>query len=60
MINADVFPAEAGVTQAALQSTQILRRYEPYLFPPLIEFETISASEYQLQATNAPGESAPP
>jgi hypothetical protein len=54
MIKAKDFPADVGVTQAALQSAQILRRYDLYLFPPLIDFETISADDYQLQGTNTP------
>ena len=54
MINTEAFPTDVGVTQAALQITQMLRQFDSYLFPPLIDFETISADDYRLQGTNAP------
>ena len=53
ILHADGFPTDAAVVQASLQCVQKLRRFETYLFPPLIEPETVPAAEYRLQATPA-------
>lgn len=60
MIRADGLPADAAVVQAALECVHKLRRFETYLFPPLIELETVPAAEYRLQATPVSKNGPPP
>jgi hypothetical protein len=54
ILHARGFLTDAAVVQASLECVQKLRRLETYLFPPLIEPETVPAAEYRLQATPAP------
>ena len=60
MIGADGFPTDAAVVQASLECVQRLRRFETYVFPPLIELETVPAAQYRLQATPAAEIGPPP
>ncbi|MFX0198543.1 MAG: ABC transporter permease [Candidatus Hodarchaeota archaeon] len=46
MMNQDRMPEPMEVASVASSSVQRLRTVEPYLFPPLIQFETINASDY--------------
>lgn len=46
MIERETMPDPLEVGQVASKSVERLRTVEPYLFPPLIQFETIDASEY--------------
>jgi hypothetical protein len=46
------FPTDAAVTALASQSTQRLRSLRTYLFPPLIQFQTIAAADYSIGSTN--------
>ena len=51
MFDQDRMPEPIEVASVASSSVQRLRTVEPYLFPPLIQFETINASDY-VQSTN--------
>jgi hypothetical protein len=44
----DELAAELEVASLASSSMERLRAVEPYLFPPLVQFQTIDASEYVL------------
>ncbi len=46
MVNRDSMPEPTEVASVASSSVQRLKTIEPYLFPPLIQFETINASDY--------------
>ncbi len=46
MIDRDKMPGTLEVAAIASSSVERLRTVEPYLFPPLIQFKTIEASEY--------------
>jgi len=46
MINRDRMPGTLEVAQVASNSMDRLRTIEPYLFPPLVRFKTVDASEY--------------
>lgn len=46
MVKQDKMPEPIEVASVASSSVQRLRTIEPYLFPPLIQFETINASDY--------------
>ena len=46
MVNQDKMPEPIEVASVASSSVQRLRTIEPYLLPPLIQFETINASDY--------------
>ena len=54
MINSDHFPAEQAVSAVSADSVRKLSGFRTYLFPPLVEFETVPAAEFQPLATNAP------
>lgn len=51
MMNQDRMPEPMEVASVASSSVQRLRTVEPYLFPPLIQFETINASDYVQSAS---------
>lgn len=53
MIQSNDLPAEATVTGVAAASIQKLGHFRTYLFPPLIEFETVPAADFQPRAVNA-------
>lgn len=57
MIQRDEMPSSVEVAQVGSDSVDRLRTVEPYLFPPLIQFETIDASKYAPSAD--PNESEP-
>jgi hypothetical protein len=57
MIQRDEMPSSVEVARVGADSIDRLRTVEPYLFPPLIQFETIDASEYEPSAD--PNESEP-
>ena len=46
MMDRDHMPDPVEVAEVASSSVKRLRTVEPYLFPPLIQFETMKASEY--------------
>lgn len=46
MIDRDEMPGTLEVAAIASASVERLRIVEPYLFPPLIQFKTVDASEY--------------
>ena len=46
MIESDEMPGALEAAQVASSSMTRLKTVEPYLFPPLIQFETLDASEY--------------
>jgi hypothetical protein len=53
LFHADGLPTDEAVVRASLQCVQKLRRFETYLFPPLVQMETVPAAEYHLQTTPA-------
>jgi len=54
LIRTNAFPADAAVLGVASQSVEKLRAVRTYLFPPLIQFRTVAAADYQVGATNPP------
>ncbi|MGA2867093.1 MAG: ABC transporter permease [Verrucomicrobiota bacterium] len=54
LVRSNDFPADAAVIGVASESVQKLRRVRTYLFPPLVQFQTVAAADYQVAATNAP------
>ena len=46
MVKQDKMPEPIEVASVASSSVQRLRTIEPYLLPPLIQFETVNASDY--------------
>ncbi|UCE47912.1 MAG: ABC transporter permease [Phycisphaerales bacterium] len=46
MLEQDEMPEPIEVANVASSSVERLKTIEPYLFPPLIQFETINASDY--------------
>jgi hypothetical protein len=60
MIRTNDFPAEAAVGGAASASVQKLRGLRTYLFPPLVQFETVPAAQFMPLRTNAPAALPPP
>lgn len=54
------FPAEGAVTAMASSSVEKLRGVRVYLFPPLIQFKTVKASDYRVSSTNAPEQAPKP
>jgi hypothetical protein len=46
MVNRDTMPEPIEVASVASSSVQRLKTIEPYLLPPLIQFETVKASDY--------------
>ena len=48
------FPAETAVAGVASQSVQRLGHIRTYVFPPLIQFRTVTAADYQIAPTNPP------
>jgi hypothetical protein len=46
MMDRDEMPSSLEVTAVAASSVERLRTVEPYLFPPLVQFKRIAASEY--------------
>ena len=53
------FPADAAVLGVASQSVQKLRAVRTYLFPPLLQFQTVAAADYQVGGTNLPARQSP-
>ncbi len=51
MVKQDKMPEPIEVASVASSSVQRLRTIEPYLLPPLIQFETVNASDY-VQSAN--------
>ena len=47
MMEQDTMPDVLDVADVALNSVNRLKTVEPYLFPPLIQFKTIDASDYR-------------
>jgi hypothetical protein len=54
MIRSNSFPAAAVVGGVASTSVEKLGHLRGYVFPPLVEFETVPAAEFQPLSTNAP------
>ncbi len=57
MIEADEMPQAAMVAKVGADTVQRMKTVEPYLFPPLIQFETVDASEYVDNLESRQGES---
>jgi hypothetical protein len=56
MVRSNDFPADLSVGTVASSSAQKLRGLRTYLFPPLVEFETLPATDFVPVVTNtAPG-----
>jgi hypothetical protein len=53
MFLATNFPSDLAVLGLAAQSLQKLRQVRTCLFPPLIQFKTVNAGDYQPETTNA-------
>jgi len=47
MTDQDGLPDAVEVADVALRTVQRLKTVEPYLFPPLIQFKTVNASDYR-------------
>jgi hypothetical protein len=60
MIRAEALPSDLAVAFTSWQIIREVRHYEPYVLPPLIDFETVDAAEYQLQAEIAPEDEPKP
>lgn len=60
LIQNNDFPLDSAVTGVASASVQRLRGLRTYLFPPLIEFQTVSAADFTPLSTNALPVSDPP
>lgn len=60
LLRADRFPPDEAVVQTSLQGVRKLRRFEVYLFPPLLELETVPADQYRLRSTPAAETDPPP
>ncbi len=58
-IVAKELPSDVTLLAAAAKSMQDLRHVRTYLFPPLIKFKTVKASDYQLDSTNLPAAHPP-
>lgn len=54
MVRSNDFPAEAAVSEVAAASVRKLSGFRTYVFPPLVQFETVSAADYHPFSTNAP------
>jgi hypothetical protein len=52
LVRGNDFPADAAVLGAASQSLQRLRAVRTYLFPPLVQFKTVAAADYQPAEAN--------
>ena len=53
-------PAEAAVLASASQSIRQLQHVKSYLFPPLIQFQTVAASDWNYETTNSPSQAQQP
>lgn len=51
MVDDDVFPDVSAVAEVARIITETLRPYEAYLFPLLVNMQTVEVEDYQLQGT---------
>ncbi len=60
LTHTNAFPAEAAVGQVASASVQKLRNLRPYLFPPLVQFQTVAAAEFTPLSTNSTTAPQPP
>ncbi|MCP4455201.1 MAG: hypothetical protein GY809_27385 [Planctomycetes bacterium] len=54
MADLDEIPNPLLVGMVAAQSTQRLKKVEPYFLPPLVQFHSLKASDYQSMAPTAP------
>jgi hypothetical protein len=54
MTDLDEIPNPILVGMVAAQSTQRLKKVEPYFLPPLVQFNSINASDYQPMAPTVP------
>lgn len=53
MVDLDEVPSPLLVGMVAAQSTQRLKKVEPYFLPPLVQFNSLNASDYQSMAPEA-------
>jgi len=60
MIRSNDFPTELAVRDVAASSVTTLRGLRTYLFPPLVQFETVPAADFHPFSTNAPSALSPP
>jgi hypothetical protein len=54
LIRSNAFPTSATVAGVASSSVEKLAHLRTYVFPPLVEFETVRAADFQPYPTNAP------
>ncbi len=54
MADLDEIPNPLLVGMVAAQSTQRLKKVEPYFLPPLVQFNSVNASDYQPMAPTVP------
>ena len=59
MVTSDHFPAEEAVSAVSADSVRRLSGFRTYLFPLMVRFETIPASEFQPFPTNTPAATLP-
>ncbi len=57
MIELEEMPEALQVAEVGADVIQRLRIVEPYLFPPLVQFKTINASEYVVSTASQEGQS---
>jgi len=60
MIRSGDFPADAAVSGVASESVRKLRGLRTYLFPPLVQFETVPAADFLPASANSPAAVQPP
>ena len=60
LIRSNDFPADVAVLGATSQSLQKLRGVRTYLFPPLVQFKTVAAGDYQIAPTDPAALRPPP
>jgi hypothetical protein len=54
LIRSNSFPASGAVAGVASTSVEKLGHLRTYVFPPLVEFDTVPAADFQPFSTNAP------
>jgi hypothetical protein len=60
MVQSNQFPAELAISQVSTTSVHRLTGYRTYIFPPLVQFETVSAADYHPLSTNGPAAPSTP
>jgi len=60
MVNDDFYPDASAVAQVALLITETLKPYDTYLFPLLVNMQTVEVADYQVQANLTSNEEPAP